>query len=255
MVKRDPEWYQARKEQVKRLFEEFRERPSQQIRDELTALHLDLVQFLARRFANRGEPMDDLVQVGFIGLIKAIDRFDLDRGVDFTTYATPTIVGEIKRHFRDRGWAIRIPRSLQMRDAEVNQTVDVLSQRLKRSPTLAEIAGYMGVSVDEVVEILATSHATHHLSLEGSMGNEDDDSFTLLDNLGLEDSELIALENKTTVAALLAKLTPREQHVVYMRFFRGMTQIEIAKELDISQMHVSRLLTKILKKLRDSVTA
>ncbi len=142
-----------------------------------------------------------------------------------------------------------------MRDAEVNQTVDVLSQRLKRSPTLAEIAGYMGVGVDEVVEILATNRATHHLSLEESMGNDDDDGFTLLDNLGLEDSELIALENRTTVAALLAKLTPREQHVVYMRFFRGMTQIEIAKELDISQMHVSRLLTKILKKLQDSVTA
>ncbi len=251
MAPRDQAWYQERKDRVRQLFEQLRDTGDTSLRDELISLHLDLVQYLSRRFLARGEPAEDLMQVGFIGLINAIDRFDLDRGVDFTTYATPTIVGELKRHFRDKGRAIRIPRRLQVRDAELNHAVEVLSQNLQRSPTVKEIAEYMGLALDEVVEVLEASQASGHLSLDSSpVRGPDEPGMSLLENLGLEDSDLLALEDRTTVSEMLAQLGERERLVVYMRFFEGMTQMEIANRLGISQMHVSRLLNKILEKLR-----
>ncbi len=251
MANRDQAWYQERKERVRQLFEKLRETGDTTIRDELISLHLDLVQYLSRRFLSRGEPAEDLTQVGFIGLIKAIDRFDLERGVDFTTYATPTIVGELKRYFRDKGRTIRIPRRLQARDADLNQAVEVLSQSLRRAPTINEIAEHLGLALDEVVEVLEASHASSHLSLDGStMAGSEELGISLMESLGLEDSDLLATEDRAAVSDLLSRLSERERVVIYMRFFEGMTQMEIAGRLGISQMHVSRLLNKILEKLR-----
>ncbi len=251
MVKRDQAWYQERKYRVRQLFETLRDTGDTAIRDELISIHLDLVQYLSRRFLSRGEPAEDLMQVGFIGLIKAIDRYDLERGADFTTYATPTIVGELKRYFRDKGRAIRIPRRLQARDAELNRAVEELSQRLKRSPTVRELADHLGLALDEVVEVLDASQATGYLSLDGSPSNSPDEpGVSLLENLGLEDADLVATEDRTTISNLLSGLSEREREVIYMRFFEGLTQIEIARRLGISQMHISRLLNKILEKLR-----
>ena len=245
---------QARRKHIKQLFQVLRETGDQQVRDELISLNIHLVEYLARKFSNRGEPLEDLLQVGFIGLIKAIDRYDLDRGVEFSTYATPTIVGELKRYFRDKGWAIRVPRRLQMRDVELNQAIDHLTQALHRSPTFQEVARYLDISLEDVVEILESSYATNYLSLDNIyMNDQEDRGFCLLDYLGDEDDDFSLAEDRDTLAKLISHLTNREQKVIYMRFFRGMTQIEIARELDISQMHVSRLLRKILEKLRGDI--
>lgn len=256
MGKRSSQDYQARKERVRELFAELRRNPDNRLRDEIISLHINLVEYLARRFVNRGEPFDDLLQVGFIGLIKAIDRFDLDRGVEFTTYATPTIIGEIKRHFRDKGWAVRVPRRLQMKDIELSRTVEFLSHQLKRAPTLQEIAAQMGMSEEEVVEVLESSHASDYVSLDG-LGSDSasDRGFSLIDHIGEEDGEYSQTEYRATNSLLLSRLDEREQRIVYMRFFRGMTQVEIARELGISQMHVSRLLSRTLMRLREIAEA
>ncbi len=244
----------ARKERVRELFIELRNNHSQKTRDELISLHIHLVEYLARKFSNRGEPYEDLLQVGFIGLIKAIDRYDLDRGVEFTTYATPTIVGEIKRYFRDKGWAIRIPRRLQMKDIELNHAVEYLTQELKRTPTLSEIAAHMHISEEEVVEVLESTYLSDCVSLDNltqDLGM--DKGFSLIDHLGKEDTEYSLTEYRETISKLMDRLDEREQKIIYMRFFHGLTQVEIARELNISQMHVSRLLNKILRKLREAV--
>ncbi len=250
-MQEDEEKRQERRRRVRELFRALRETGDPSIRDELISLNIHLVEYLARKFSNRGEPLEDLLQVGYIGLIKAIDRYDLDRGVEFSTYATPTIVGELKRYFRDKGWAIRIPRRLQMRDLELNQAIDALTQDLHRSPTMREIADYLETSVEEVVEILESSYATNYLSLDSIYADGPEDrGFCLLDYLGGDDNDFSLAEDRDALEKLISCLSEREQKVIYMRFFRGMTQIEIARELNISQMHVSRLLRKILDKLR-----
>jgi RNA polymerase sigma-B factor len=244
--------YSRKKERVRELFIRLREHPDQETRDELIALHIHLVEYLARRFVNRGEPFEDLLQVGFIGLIKAIDRYDIDRGVEFTTYATPTIIGEIKRYFRDKGWAIRIPRRLQMKDLELNHAVEFLTHELKRTPTLQEIAAQMHLSEEEVVEVLESSHISDCVSLDNLVPDSGTErGFSLLEHIGVEDSEFFLTEYRATISRLLDQLDEREQKIIYMRFFQGLTQVEIARELGISQMHVSRLLGKILHKLRE----
>jgi RNA polymerase sigma-B factor len=243
-----------RRKYIKKLFGDLRDSGDPKIRDELISLNIHLVEYLARKFGNRGEPLEDLLQVGYIGLIKAIDRYDLGRGVEFSTYATPTIVGELKRYFRDKGWAIRIPRRLQMRDFELNQAIDQLTQILHRSPTLQEVSDHLDISLEEVVEILESSYATNYLSLDNIyLDHQEDRGFSLLDYLGNEDDDFSLAEDRDTLAKLISHLSNREQRVIYMRFFRGMTQIEIARELDISQMHVSRLLRKILDKMRGDI--
>ncbi len=255
-VREDEERRRERRERIRELFEELRRTGNPRIRDQLIAHNIHLVEYLARKFANRGEPLEDLLQVGYIGLIKAIDRYDLDRGVEFSTYATPTIVGELKRYFRDKGWAIRIPRRLQMRDLELNQAVDHLTQELHRAPTLQEVAEHLEISLEEVVEIMESSYAANYLSLDNIYSNEGEDrGFSLLDYLGGEDDDFSLAEDRDTLAKLISRLSDREQKVIYMRFFRGMTQMEIARELNISQMHVSRLLRKILDKLRGDLSA
>jgi RNA polymerase sigma-B factor len=221
----------------------------QRARDALVTLHLPLVQFLARRFRDRGEPLEDLVQVGTIGLIKAVDRFDPERGVEFSTYATPTIVGEIKRHFRDKGWAIRVPRRLQELRLSIGQATAELSQRTGRSPTIAELAAHLEVSEDEVIEGLEGSQAYSTSSLDAPLG-DDDDAPLLADRLGGDDPDLESIEYRESLKPLLAALPSRERRILALRFFHGMTQSEIAAEVGVSQMHVSRLLAKSLATLR-----
>jgi RNA polymerase sigma-B factor len=224
-------------------------------RDELVTLHLPLVQFLARRFRDRGEPLDDLVQVGTIGLIKAVDRFDPERGVEFSTYATPTIVGEIKRHFRDKGWAIRVPRRLQELRISLGQATAELSQKSGRAPTVHELAEHLGISEDDVIEGLEGAQAYSTTSLDAHGGSDDgDESPSLADRLGGDDLDLEAVEYRESLKPLLAALPSRERRILALRFFHGMTQSEIAAEVGISQMHVSRLLAKSLATLREGMS-
>ncbi len=224
------------------------------LRDELVEIHLPLVEYLARRFRNRGEPLDDLVQVATIGLIKSVDRFDLERGVEFSTYATPTIVGEIKRHFRDKGWAIRVPRRLQELKLSLTKATSDLSQKNGRSPTVAELAQHLGLSEEEILEGLESANAYSAVSLDAPDGG-DDDSPAVADSLGVVDAALEGVEYRESLKPLLEKLPGREKRILMLRFFGGMTQSQIAGELGISQMHVSRLLARTLAQLRESLLA
>lgn len=221
-------------------------------RDDLVRLHLPLVEHCARRFRNRGEPYDDLVQVGTIGLIKSVDRFDPGRGVEFSTYATPTIIGEIKRHFRDRGWAIRVPRRLQELRMQIGTATAELSQKLGRSPTPRELAQQIGVSVEEILEGIESSNAYSTLSLDA--GDESDDgASSMLEAIGVEDANLEYVEIRESLKPLIDLLEPREKRILLLRFFKNMTQSQIAEEIGVSQMHVSRLLTRTLEQLRASL--
>jgi RNA polymerase sigma-B factor len=228
------------------------ERARAEARDGLVSLHLPLVEHCARRFRNRGEPFEDLVQVGTIGLIKAIDRFDLGRGVEFSTYATPTIVGEIKRHFRDKGWAIRVPRRLQELRMQISSTTGELTQVLGRSPTPRELAEAIGCSVEEIVEGIESSNAYATLSLDAT-DDGGEDGVSMLELMGLDDEGLEHIEIRESIKPLLEALPPREKRILLLRFFRNKTQSEIAEEIGVSQMHVSRLLSRTLDQLRASL--
>lgn len=238
---------------TRELFVTYRLNGDEAARDELVEMYLNLVKYLASRFRNRGEPIDDLVQVGTIGLIKAIDRFDIEREVEFTTYATPTIVGELKRYFRDKGWAIKVPRRLQELSFKVNQAVDALTQRLQRSPLIPEIAEYLGVTPDEVLEALETFEAYNFVSLETDRTSDGSESFSILEYVGQDDALMSVVDDRAMLSAVLKDLAPQEQHVLYLRFFQGLTQTEIARQLGISQMQVSRLLRKTLRVLRENI--
>lgn len=219
-------------------------------RDDLIALHLPLVEHCARRFRNRGEPFEDLVQVGTIGLIKSVDRFDTDRGVEFSTYATPTIIGEIKRYFRDKGWAIRVPRRLQELRLQIGATTAELTQTLGRSPTPRELAHEIGCSVEEVVEGIESGNAYSTLSLDATDDSGDEGGASLLEMLGLDDDGLEQIEIRESIKPLIEALPSRERRILLLRFFRNRTQAEIAAEIGVSQMHVSRLLSRTLHQLR-----
>jgi RNA polymerase sigma-B factor len=223
-----------------------------QVRDQLVEMHLPLVEYLARRFRNRGEPLDDLVQVATIGLIKSIDRFDLDRGVEFSTYATPTIVGEIKRHFRDKGWAIRVPRRLQEMKLSLTKATAELSQRNGRAPTVAELAAHLELSEDDVLEGLESANAYAAVSLDAP-DIADDESTAVSDTLGAMDDALEGVVYRESLKPLLERLPPREKNILMLRFFGNMTQSQIAADLGISQMHVSRLLARTLAQLREDL--
>jgi len=226
----------------------------QRVRDELVEMHLPLVEYLARRFRNRGEPLDDLVQVATIGLIKSVDRFDLERGVEFSTYATPTIVGEIKRHFRDKGWAIRVPRRLQELKLSLAKATSDLSQKNGRAPTVAELAAHLEMSEEDILEGLESANAYSAVSLDAPDAG-DDDSPAVADSLGTTDDSLEGVEYRESLKPLLEKLPPREKKILLLRFFGNMTQSQIAAELGISQMHVSRLLARTLAQLRQGLLA
>ncbi|MFI9319596.1 RNA polymerase sigma factor SigF [Kitasatospora aureofaciens] len=222
------------------------------VRDTLIELNLPLVRYASARFRSRNEPMEDIVQVGTIGLIKAIDRFDPERGVEFPTFAMPTVVGEIKRFFRDTSWSVRVPRRLQELRLALTKAGDDLSQRLDRSPTVAELAACLGVSEEDVVEGLAVGNAYTASSLDSSPGEEDSEG-PLADRLGYEDLALEGVEYRESLKPLLAKLPPRERRIIMLRFFGNLTQSQIGEEIGISQMHVSRLLTRTLTQLREGL--
>ncbi|GAA2632302.1 RNA polymerase sigma factor SigF [Streptomyces spororaveus] len=222
-----------------------------ELRNRLVRMHLPLVEHLARRFRNRGEPLDDLTQVATIGLIKSVDRFDPDRGVEFSTYATPTVVGEIKRHFRDKGWAVRVPRRLQELRLSLTTATAELSQQHGRSPTVHELAERLGISEEEVLEGLESANAYSTLSLD--VPDTDDESPAVADTLGAEDEALEGVEYRESLKPLLEGLPPREKRILLLRFFGNMTQSQIAQEVGISQMHVSRLLARTLAQLRDKL--
>jgi RNA polymerase sigma-B factor len=246
------------REQNALLFDQFRDTDEPELtrlaaRDGLVSLHLPLVEHCARRFRNRGEPFEDLVQVGTIGLIKSIDRFELDRGVEFSTYATPTIIGEIKRHFRDKGWAIRVPRRLQELRMQIGAATAELTQALGRSPTPRELAGALDCSVEEIVEGIESSNAYSTLSLDATDDSSDDGGVSMLDMMGLDDEELEQIEIRESIKPLLEALPSREKRILLLRFFKNKTQSEIAAEIGVSQMHVSRLLSRTLDQLRTSL--
>ncbi|MGY1453253.1 RNA polymerase sigma factor SigF [Streptomyces sp. SS8] len=220
-----------------------------ELRDTLVRMHLPLVEHLARRFRNRGEPLDDLTQVATIGLIKSVDRFDPERGVEFSTYATPTVVGEIKRHFRDKGWAVRVPRRLQELRLSLTTATAELSQQHGRAPTVHELAERLSISEEEVLEGLESANAYSTLSLD--VPDTDDESPAVADTLGAEDDALEGVEYRESLKPLLEELPPREKKILLLRFFGNMTQSQIAQEVGISQMHVSRLLARTLAQLRD----
>ncbi|MEO6712556.1 MAG: RNA polymerase sigma factor SigF [Mycobacteriales bacterium] len=242
----------ADRARARALFEQLKTTTDPRVRDELVEMHLPLVEYLARRFRNRGEPLDDLVQVATIGLIKSVDRFDTERGVEFSTYATPTIVGEIKRHFRDKGWAIRVPRRLQELKLALTKATSELSQKQGRAPTVAELAAFLKLTEEEILEGLESANAYSAISLDSPDGG-DDDSPAVGDTLGQVDDALEGVEYRESLKPLLEKLPPREKKILLLRFFGNMTQSQIATELGISQMHVSRLLARTLTQLREGL--
>lgn len=223
-------------------------------RDELVTLYLPLVVYLARRYRDRGETFEDLVQVGTVGLIKAVDRFDAERGFTLSTYATPTILGEIKRHFRDRTWSVRVPRRLQELRSSLATAAEELSQRSGRAPSAGELAAHLGLSVDEVVEGLEGARAYRATSLDAPVsGGREGDGATVGELLGDVESAFEAVENREALKPLLAALPSRERRILVLRFFHDMTQSQIADEVGVSQMHVSRLLGKSLASLREGL--
>ena len=224
-------------------------------REQLIEQHLPLVRSLARRYANRGEQLEDLVQVGSIGLIKAIDRFDVERGVELTTYATPNIIGEIKRHFRDKGWSIRVPRGLQELNVRLSQLLERLTVELERSPTIPELAEAAGVTEEEVLEALESGQAYTTVSLSAPAGQGEDGELDPLEALGELEHEYEVSEDRAVLTPGLDVLDARERRIIHLRFWEGLTQSQIAQEVGISQMHVSRLIRRSLEKVREEIGA
>ncbi|QWT17089.1 SigB/SigF/SigG family RNA polymerase sigma factor [Collinsella sp. zg1085] len=241
------------KEKTRELFRRLKEQDDMDAREKIVMSHMNLVRFLANKFKNRGEPLDDLIQVGYLGLLKAIDRFDPSRGLEFTTFATPTIMGEIKRHFRDKGWSVRVPRRLQELSAKVNQATDLLTTELQRSPKVEEIAAYLEATVDEVLEAIESSSAYSSVPLEGPSSTDPEDTPSVIERYATEDTELAFTDDRLVIEEALAGFSPREREVIELRFVKGMTQIEIAEQLGISQVQVSRLLRRTLKKVQEKI--
>jgi RNA polymerase sigma-B factor len=222
-------------------------------REELIERYMSLVRSLARRYAYRGEQLDDLVQIGAIGLIKAIDRFDLERGVELTTYATPNIIGEIKRHFRDKGWSVRVPRGLQELNVQVSKLIEQLTVQLGRSPTIPELAKAAGVEEEQVLEALESGRAYSSVSLSTGGGSDEDGELDPLESLGTIEHEYEVSEDRAVLAPGFKVLDERERKILHLRFFSGLTQSQIAEEIGISQMHVSRLIRRSLEKIREEI--
>jgi RNA polymerase sigma-B factor len=222
-------------------------------RDQLIEQYMSLVRSLARRYAYRGEQLDDLVQIGAIGLIKAIDRFDVDRGVELTTYATPNIIGEIKRHFRDKGWSVRVPRGLQELNVQLSKLIEEQTVELGRSPTIPELAKVAGVEEELVVEALESGRAYSSVSLSTGGGQDEEGELDPLESLGAEEPQYEVSEDRAMLAPGFAALDERERLILHLRFFKGLTQSQIAQQVGISQMHVSRLIRRALERIRDEI--
>ena len=237
------------------LLRRYHEEGDLQAREQLIEQYMSLVRSLARRYSYRGEQLDDLVQIGAIGLIKAIDRFDLERGVELTTYATPNIIGEIKRHFRDKGWSVRVPRGLQELNVQLSRLVEQLTVQLGRSPTISELAKAAGTEEEEVLEALESGRAYSSLSLSSGGGQEDGEELDPLESIGTEEHQYDVSEDRAVLAPGFRVLDERERKILHLRFFEGLTQSQIAQQVGISQMHVSRLIRRSLEKIREEIAA
>jgi RNA polymerase sigma-B factor len=239
------------KAEVRTLFQQLRKTGDPAAREALILAHQSLAVYLARKFGDRGEPLEDIIQVAQIGLIKAVDRYDTTRGIEFTTYATPTIVGEIKRYFRDKLWSIRVPRRLRELNYALMRSVETLSQRLGHSPTIAELAEESGVPFDVVLEALEAGRAYSPASLDAENAEDGSDrTAALLDTIGGEDTTIEQLENRVTLGWAMEQLPERHCQILELRFYDRLSQAEIARRLGISQMHVSRLQREALERLR-----
>lgn len=219
-------------------------------RDELILRYLPLVYGISRRYCQRGEQLEDLVQVGCIGLIKAIDRFDLNRGVALSTYATPNIIGEIKRYFRDKGWAVKVPRSLLELNMRVEQIAGTLAGSRHRSPTIQELASAVESTPEEVIEAVEAGRSRNSLSLDQRFGNNGDDERSPMEAVGSMEEGFDDAERRITLEPGFSNLTARERRILHQRFFEGLTQSQIAENIGVSQMHVSRLIRRALAKMR-----
>ena len=240
-------------ESDKALLRRYHEEGDLSAREQLIEQYMSLVRSLARRYAYRGEQLDDLVQIGAIGLIKAIDRFDLDRGVELTTYATPNIIGEIKRHFRDRGWAVRVPRGLQELNIQLSRLIEQLTVQLGRSPTIPELAKGASVTEEEVLEALESGRAYSSLSLSAGANQDEEGVLDPLESIGSEEPRYEISEGLADLAPGFHALDERERWILHLRFFEGLTQSQIAQQVGISQMHVSRLIRRSLEKIRAEI--
>ena len=240
----------------KALLRRYHEQGDLAAREQLIEQYMSLVRSLARRYSYRGEQLEDLVQIGAIGLIKAIDRFDVNRGVELTTYATPNIIGEIKRHFRDRGWSVRVPRGLQELNIQLSRLIEELTVEHGRSPTIPELAKAASVTDEEVLEALESGRAYSSLSLSaGGGGHDDDGELDPLESLGTEEHQYEVSEDRAVLAPGFRVLDERERKILHLRFFEGLTQSQIAQQVGISQMHVSRLIRRSLEKIRDEIAS
>ncbi len=225
----------------------------QRHRDKIVERCLPLADHIARRFDGRGEPRDDLVQVARVGLVNAVIRFDVETGSDFVSFAVPTIMGEVRRHFRDNSWSVKVPRRLKELHLRLGSATADLSQRLGRAPTATELASELGMERQEVVEGLVAGSSYNTLSIDTGGGSEDDEVRAIVDTLGDVDAGLDRIEDREALRPLLEALPERERMVLVLRFFESMTQTQIAERVGISQMHVSRLLAKSLARLRDQL--
>lgn len=222
-------------------------------RDKIVERCLPLAEHIARRFDGRGEPRDDLVQVARVGLVNAVIRFDVDAGSDFVSFAVPTIMGEVRRHFRDNSWSVKVPRRLKELHLRLGSATAELSQRLGRAPTPTELAKELETTRTEVVEGLVAGSSYNTLSIDGTTSSQEEDPRSLSDTLGSVDSGMERIESREALRPLLNSLPERERTVLVLRFFDSMTQTQIAERIGISQMHVSRLLAKSLARLREQL--
>jgi len=235
------------------LLERYYRGRDQTVREELVQRFMPLARRLAARYRGDREPLDDLVQVASLGLVKALDRFDPARGVAFSSYAVPTILGELKRHFRDRGWSVRVPRDLQERIARVDRAITELPGKLGRAPSVNEIADRLEVDPEEVLEAMEAGHAHHAMSLDAQAQTEEGDGIPLTERLGGSDPAFDTVEYGATITDALESLSERDRTVLHLRFIEDMTQTEIADRVGVSQMHVSRILRSAVERLRAEV--
>jgi RNA polymerase sigma-B factor len=251
-----PDTDRAREERV--LFTRLAQSRDPAVRDQLVERYLPLARQLARRYQRPEEPLDDLMQVAALGLVKAVDRFDVSREIAFSSYAVPTILGEIKRHFRDRTWSVRVPRDLQEMALKVERAVGDLTRELHRQPSVLELAKHLEISEESALEALQAAGAYHATSLDtprGSADQADAGSDTLADTIGGDDVSFDRAEDRATIDQLMRSITPREREVLRLRFEQDMTQAEIGEVIGVSQMQVSRLIRQAVARLRLAATA
>jgi RNA polymerase sigma-B factor len=246
-----PEDRAARTREDRRLLEQYHQHGDRTARDALVERFLPLARQLARRYQRGGEPLDDLVQVASLGLLKAIDRFEPDRETAFSSFAVPTILGELKRHFRDRGWSVRVPRDLQEMSVRVDRVAEELAGDLGRAPTPAEIASHIGITTEQVLEAREAAGAYRAVSLDRPREDDDEDSAGIADSVGIEDAGFSVAEDAATVERLMRVLSEREREVLRLRFAEDLTQSEIGQRVGVSQMHVSRLIRQSVARLRE----